>query len=192
MPDKSVMLGIAYQGKETVELVVDPERGELRLKELAVKESLKNPKITFHQSGQYKLNARVGLSEESIDRCTVVGPRLDEIKRRRMAEILIPNTLTRSKRVKSIRDIELDATGFPRQLLRCTVWCCKRELFDEFMAYPKQMVNTSQNEFTNAVEDGSKVWAFTLRTTESDTVLSDKFYIHLPGEVKWGNGDDAS
>ncbi len=186
MPDSSVVLGAAYQGKQTVNLVVDPEYGELRPKDLVIEEAWENPKITFHTSGQYKITAKVGLSEESIDRCTVVGQRLDSIERRRMAEILVPNGLTLSDRKKSDRDIELDATAFPKQPLRCTLWCCKKELFTEFMANPKQVVDTSLYEHTNALELESKAWVFTLRTIGSDIVLNDKFYFHLPGRMKWG------
>jgi len=189
--DRSVVLGASYKGTQTVHLAIE-EGNFYEPGDLITEPASQNAKITFHYSGNYKISARVGRTEKSMDRCTIVGPPLPEIGRpRRMAEIILPRVLAPSKKPVGDLDVVLDARRLPPGPLRCTLWCCNLEHFDEFMRNPFPIVDTSTAELTSAFEDGERAWAFTLRTSREDTTVDEGFYFHIPGKLKWGSADNA-
>jgi len=186
--DNSVMIGIKYNVQQKTHVIIDSEKGVLKQGEFVEDEPENNPKITFHYSGQYKVSTNVGRTKKSIDRCTVVGPRLDQIhKPRRMMDIIIPNKLKVTNKKITENDIALDATAFPRKPLRCTIWCCDIGEFHKWDKERSNIVDNSILEYTHALEDGQRVWGFTLRRNPEDEVATKEFIIHVIGEFKWGN-----
>jgi len=78
--DGSVMMGLPWESEEAIALVMDEELGNLRQEDLVTEGYTGKSKISFHPSGQYKFNCRMGKTKEAIDRVTVTGPPFDEIK----------------------------------------------------------------------------------------------------------------
>ncbi len=118
------MMGFPFDGRGQVEVVYDENLGEVRTPEIVSQESIGQQKISFHSSGHYKLTTKMGLSNGSIDRATIDGPRLDDIvEPRRMLEILLPKKLPLATTQRTEQSIVLDATPAPHSPLRCTVSC---------------------------------------------------------------------
>jgi hypothetical protein len=69
--DQSVMVGLLADAIEEVEFVGDEARGEVRKPALVTEARLGRPKISFHASGRYKLEGRMGLDRMALDRATV-------------------------------------------------------------------------------------------------------------------------
>jgi hypothetical protein len=186
MPDASVIMGFRFEGSQQIELVAERDR-QLRPPLLQAPRIVCYPKISFHPSGQYKLDATMGLTEESMDWSTVVGPRLQDIQQpRRMLEVLLPDALPNSRKKESDVAITLDASNAPRQPLICTISCMAKSEFHRIMDSDAKFVSTSTWEFVNALESESHVWVWTLRASSEHLVDPKRFILHLPGEVKWG------
>jgi hypothetical protein len=185
-PDGSIMVGFLYDVKEQVELIRDPQIGELHNTDLITSESVQQPKVTFHSAGHYKLPASMGLSEDSLDRATVKGLRLkDIVEPRRMLEILIPRTLRVTTSAFTEQDIRLDARHSTQRPLRCTVSCMAVDKYLEIFHSGQHFVDTSEWEVSDALADNSKAWVWTLRHSKNDTFASDRFFLFLCGPVKW-------
>lgn len=189
-PDDSIMLGFSQKGNESIQFILDENDKELRPKDLKIGKSLSNPKDTFHVSGHYKLSSFVGLNEENIDRCTVIGSPLNEItKPRRMMEVILPNKLQKTKNLISERDIILDSTGFsinsPKPL-RCTISCMDEVNYEQLIEKNIPFCSTSECEFTRSLIYKNLIWTFTLRLSRLDTSLAEQFVSFVPGEIKWG------
>jgi hypothetical protein len=78
-PDGSILTGFPEKGKHQVVSVIDEKSGELRPPFVVTGDVVDRFKISFHPSGQYKLITKMGRTYDSIDRVTVVGPRLADI-----------------------------------------------------------------------------------------------------------------
>lgn len=186
-PDDSVMMGFQFEGQQQVELVIDGALGELRPPYIHAPKLVSKPKISFHSSGQYKLDVLMGQHKCAVDRSTVVGPKLrDIIEPRRMAEILLPDALYPARSPPTERDIVLEATTAPALPLICTISCMAEDNFPDIVADGVRVVDTSNWEATNALTSGTHVWAWTLRTSPGHTVYPHRFIIGLLGDVKWG------
>ncbi|MEX1203619.1 MAG: hypothetical protein WEB85_00050 [Dongiaceae bacterium] len=186
-PDDTVMMGLRFQGDGQIELVIDPALGELRPPNIEAPHVVSRPKISFHRSGQYKLDVQMGLNSCAIDRSTVIGPRFEDIVApRRMAELLFPETLPVAETAPTNRDIILDATAAPRRPLICTISCMADAKFPGFVAPGVRAVDTSDWEVSQALTSGTHAWAWTLRTSARHTVYPNRFIVGLLGEVKWG------
>jgi len=185
--DGSVTMGFVFTGRSEVEFVLDQELGELRRPQLITTKVVGQPKLTFHASGHYKLTAIMGTSQDALDRATVLGPKLSEIDEpRRMAEILLPNTLPRAKKLVTDNDISLDMSTAPSGPLRCVISCMSRRRFEEVIGSGSKFVNTSIWEFTHALESDNQVWSWVLRRSENDVLYPNRFFIYLAGDIRWG------
>ena len=192
-PDGTVLMGLGFEGEQQIELVIDRDLGELRPPNIQAPRLVRKPKISFHSSGHYKLDVQMGLDPNALDRSTVVGPRLEEITGpRRMLELLLPAQLPIARECPSERDIVLDATTAPRTPLVCTVSCVSDARFPEMVAPNVRIVDNSDWEFTHGLTSGTHTWAWTLRTSPVHTEFSDRFIIHLLGEVRWGQDLDRA
>ncbi len=183
------MLSFRESGTQKIYRIFDKHFGDLDHKKLFGGNVVPNPKINFHRSGQYKLSVMVGRSEDSVDRCTVLGKSLDQItKPERMLEILLPNRLRISNKSPCDRDIVLDASSFPAaKQLRCTVLCMAKGCFEEFTKHNGCIVDTSEMETYQGLEDGKMIWTFVLRVSRNDTQVSKQYFFFMPGTVRWGN-----
>jgi len=186
-PDGSVMMGFCGSGSEKVNFILDKKMGHTDAAALHNCETLERPKITFHKSGHYKLSTLVGLNAQSVDRGTISGTPLSEINEpRRMMEVLLPKSLQITMSRLEYRDIVLDASQFPERPLRCTISCIASEHFHKIMESNSFFVDTSDYEFTRALENGEKVWAWTLRVSREDKIAPNHFHYFLQGEFQWG------
>jgi len=186
--DGTVVIGLVETGKDSTRAIWDAKLGELRPGGFIEAQSIENPKTSFHASGFYKMTTRIGISPNTIDRCTIVGPPLEEIvEPRRMMEVLLPNKLRVSSKKPSERDIVLDATEFPTRPLRCTISCMSKLKFHEIVNLHQRFVSTSEVEFTHALESITQTWAFTLRVSREDKFIANIYHLFVPGEIKWGN-----
>ncbi|HXS54009.1 MAG TPA: hypothetical protein VN782_15850 [Usitatibacter sp.] len=185
MADGSVYLGFPWEAKQKVELVLD-ETGPIPAAKLVVRELLERPKISFHSSGNYKLQSFVGKTEDAIDRVTVTGPKLVDIKGpERMVEIILPKELPQVGTTPSDNDITLEAHPEERPL-RCTISCIRNDIAAEMMNSDKPFVSTSAWEATGYLQNPSHTWAWTLRSSREDEVYSNNVKVLLLGPVKWG------
>lgn len=181
--DGTVMIGFPFYGKERVEIVIDEELGELRPPEVNTEVFIGRPKISFHPSGHYKLETRMGRTPDSIDRVTVEGPRLADISDpRMMVEFRLPKNLLLSTEQANERDIVLDATSAPSRPLRCNIFCMSPVKLEEFVGREKNFVWG----FVHAIESNTHAWAWTLCALINDKDYPNRFLIHLFGKVKWG------
>jgi hypothetical protein len=186
-PDSSVMIGFQGNGAEKLNFILDSNLWRVEVSDIQIHESLGRPKVTFHESGNYKLSTSVGLNPQSIDRCTIIGTPLSEIREpRRMMEILIPKSLKATESKILDQDIVLDASQFPQRPLRCTVSCMSYEHFYRIMESKTFFVETSDCELTQALDNGISIWAWTLRVSHEDKMAPDHFHYFLPGEIRWG------
>lgn len=185
--DNSIMIGFQGSGSEKMNFILDKNMGHVKAAAIKIRESLEPPKISFHESGNYKLSTSVGLKPQCIDRCTIMGTALSEIREpRRMMEVLIPKSLMLSENQISGRDIVLDASQFPQRPLRCTISCMSHEHFNKIMESKAFFVDTSDYEFTQALDSKKNIWVWTLRIARDDSMAPDHFHYFLPGEIRWG------
>jgi hypothetical protein len=192
MPDGSVIMGLRFEAQQQIELVVGEQDGTLRPPDIEAPKIVCHPKVSFHPSGHYKLDAQVGLTSTTIDRATVIGPRLQEIDEpRRMLEILVPPLLPKASKPLTDTDIVLDATTAPRTPLSCTISCMSEQQFQRVMSSNCRFVDTSTWEFIQALANESHVWVWTLRTSAEQTIYPNRFILGLLGEVKWGQEVDV-
>lgn len=185
--DGSVMMGFPWSSKESVELVMDKELGNLSKQNIFSTEYAGSAKINFHASGSYKLSCSMGQNATKVDRVTVIGSPLATISApRRMAEILLPETIPNSSYCPSARDIVLDVTGSESAPIRCTVGCMSNA---EFMSRNTDdpFVDTSEWEAWNALQSTSHTWVWVLRKSREDTLVPSKFFVTLLGDPKWAS-----
>jgi hypothetical protein len=186
-PDSTVMMGFKERGSEKLNFILDKDLGQLKTGDIQVGECLNRSKISFHKSGHYKLSTCVGLGPSSIDRCTVIGTPLAEIEEpRRMMEIIIPKELRTTNNQPRERDIVLEAAQFPNRPLCCTISCMSHKKFHEIMESKVLFVDTSEAEFTRALDSGEHVWTWTLRVSRENKIAPDHFHYFLFGEMRWG------
>lgn len=186
--DGTVLLGFPWDGKQLVELVMD-DVTDLGPADIVTREVFGKPKISFHPSGQFKLSALMGKSEDAVDRVTVVGPKLSDITGpERMAEVLIPQALPKTDNAPTGCDIILDATSAPSQPLRCTISCVALDKLWDVLNSKNAFVSTSSWEFVHALQNETHAWIWTLRASRQDKVYSNNLKIALLGPVKWGKG----
>jgi hypothetical protein len=184
--DGTVLLGFPWESTQSVELVMN-DVGNLSPSDIVTKDVFGKPKISFHPSGQFKLSALMGKSEESVDRVTVMGPKLAEISGpERIVEILIPKQLPTTTSVPTEQDIVLDATSAPNQPLRCTISCVALENLPGVLNNNRSFVNTSLWEFVHALQNETHAWVWTLRASRLDNAYSPNIKVALLGPVKWG------
>ena len=182
------MLGFTEQGSAQTHAIFDKELGELRAGDFIEAKSLPNPKINFHQSGHYKLTTNVGLTEDTVDRCTIVGPPLKQIIAPvLLMEILIPKKLKLTEEKLTEKDIILEAKEFPQKPWRCSIFAMPKEKFFKIVDSKIKFVSTSVIEFTHALESENLCLSFTLRVSNEDKSFPDKYYFFVPGEIKWGS-----
>lgn len=181
------MIGFQGSGSEKMNFILDKNMGHIEASKIEIRDSLGRPKISFHESGYYKLATYVGLNSQCIDRCTILGTALSEIRGpRRMMEILIPKNLKATESQLSHRDIVLDASQFPQRPLRCTISCMSHDHFNKIMESKDFFVDTSDCELTQALDNGKNIWAWTVRVSRDDKMAPDHFHYFLPGEMRWG------
>jgi len=186
MPDTSVVIQVPYSCHSQVEVAFDGDAGEVRPPTIAAPKTLELPKITFHASGQYKISSHMGWLPVSLDRATVVGPRLAEITApRRMLEILLPEALPLGNKYSEEMDLCLDASSAPHVPLRLTVSCMSRDECERIAPTNPRWVDTSVWETWATVANENQAWVFTLRASE-DTAYYPRLGFFVPGDIKWG------
>jgi hypothetical protein len=182
--DGTVCMGFPGKWREWVEVVSDPDFGEIRPPTTFTEESDRDFKISFHPTGEYKLHAKMGKPTESSDRVTIVGPRFGEIASpRRMVEILLPRTLAAMSCEPSGADIIFEPKNQPQTPLRCTVICMDRRHFEDLT---RPFVDDSIWEAENALESDTLVWVWVLRASRQDEIYPDYLRVFLYGKPKWG------
>ncbi len=185
--DRTVLMGFRFPGNSEVELVLDKELGELKPPQFITTQVVDKPKLSFHATGNYKLTAKMGKTRDSIDRATVVGPKLSDINEpRRMAEILLPSDLHTSTNQITENDIFLDISTAPPGPLRCVISCMSKKHFEHIVTEGYRFVDTSIWECVHALETGEQVWSWVMRRSVNDTEYPNRFIIFLAGDVKWG------
>jgi hypothetical protein len=190
--DGSVLMGLTQEGEGSVELVLDPDLGELRPEDIVAPQSVGALKLSFHATGHYKLSGQMGRDQRSLDRATVIGPRLADISEaRRMAEFFIPAQLPRASRQFTDNDIAVDISDAPPPPYRCLISCMSTERFERHIAEGSRFVDTSVWESTNALTTGPQVWAWTFRKSRNDREIPTRFIAFLPGFPRWGRGNNA-
>jgi len=190
--DGSVLMGLTQDGDGGVELVLDPDLGELRPQDIVAPTSVGALKLSFHATGQYKLSATMGKDHCSLDRATVTGPRLADISEpRRMAEFLLPAQLPRATKAVTENDIALDVSGAPPPPHRCVISCMSIERFERHIASGSRFVDTSEWESTHALTAGSQVWVWTFRKSRNDREIPPRFIAFVHGFPKWGQPSNA-
>ena len=190
--DGSVMMGFPWESKEAIALVMDEELGNLNRKDLVTEGYTGKSKISFHKSGHYKFNCRMGKTEDAIDRVTVTGIPFDKIQSpQRLAELLLPEKLPKSSYSPSERDIVIDITGIDSPPSRCTISCIEKSEFEVLRQNKINFVDTSLWEASNALESDTHTWVWTLRKSKADKSYSDKVYVTLLGSPKWGVESNA-
>ncbi|MDO8414544.1 MAG: hypothetical protein Q7S51_12235 [Gallionellaceae bacterium] len=185
--DGTVVMGFRFPGNSEVELVLDKDIGEISPPQLITTQVVGALKLSFHATGQYKLTAPMGKSLDSMDRATVVGPKLSYIdKPRRMAEILLPLDLPVATKQITENDILLETTTAPPGPLRCVISCMSKNYFEQIVAEKARFVDTSIWECVHALETGEQVWSWVMRRSMNDTEYPNRFLVFLAGDVKWG------
>jgi hypothetical protein len=185
--DGSVMMGMPWESKEAIALVMDEELGNLKQEDLETEGYTGKSKISFHKSGNYKFNCRMGKTEEAIDRVTVTGKPFDQITSPyRLAEMLLPEKLPDSGYSPSERDIIINVTDADSSPTRCTIFCVGNKEFEEITKKDIKLVNTSIWEASSALETDTHKWIWTLRKSKNDLSYADKVYVTLLGSPKWG------
>lgn len=187
MQDDSVMLGVSQQGKGYLKVLFDEHFGELRPPDVLERISTRPFKITFHKSGKYKMELETALPGKPYDRCTILGPRLDDISEpRRMLEVMIASgSLTPGTKALAEKDIVLDATEVKNRPLRCSIFCMSEDAFKKTSETNRQFVSTSEYECVNGLVHSGKVWAFVLRVSRQDNNIPEESIFFLPGILKW-------
>lgn len=182
-----VYMGLTAKGSGGLEQVYDPNLGKVLAKDIVAPQSDESLKISFHATGQYKLTGRMGLSENSVDRVTVTGPRLADISEpRMMAEILLPAHLPHATRKPSAHDISLNISPGPPPPHRCAIFCMPKQRYEEVLQGTTKLVDTSEWECTDAFTDGLQVWVWTIRKSNNDRVAPLRYLVYFPGFPKWG------
>jgi len=185
--DGTVVMGFRFPGHSEVELVLDKELGELRPPQVITTQVVCQLKLSFHANGQYKLTAPMGKAHDSMDRATVVGPKLSDIDEpRRMAEILLSSDLPAAIKQITENDISLDVTTAPAGPLRCVISCMSKKSFERVVAKGSRFVDTSIWECIHALETGEQVWSWVMCRSANDTEYPNRFLVFLAGDVKWG------
>ncbi len=185
--DGTVVMGLRFNGNSEIELVLDKELGELRPPQVITTQVVGPLKLSFHATGHYKLTARMGKENDSMDRATVVGPKLSDIDEpRRMAEILLPLDLPVATKQFTENDIALDITTAPPGPLRCVISCMSKTHFERIMVAHTRFVDTSIWECNHALETGEQVWSWVMRRSATDTEYPNRFLVFLAGDIKWG------
>jgi hypothetical protein len=185
--DGTVVMGFRFPGTSEVELVLDKELGELRSPQVITTRVVGDLKLSFHATGQYKLTALMGKTRDSMDRATVVGPKLSDIDEpRRMAEILLPADLPAATKQITENDISLEVTTAPPGPLRCAISCMSRKKFEHIVAKGSKFVDTSIWECVHALETGEQVWSWVIRRSANETEYPKRLLVFLAGDVKWG------
>jgi len=185
--DGSVMMGFPWESEEDLALVMDEELGNLKREDVVTEGYTGKSKISFHKSGKFKFNCRMGITEEAIDRVTVEGPSFEKITSPiRLAELLLPEELPDSNYVPTDRDIIIDITDTDSLPTRCTITCAGNKEFEELTKSNSRVVDTSIWEASNALETDTHTWMWTLRRSKVDSTYADKVYVTLLGSPKWG------
>jgi hypothetical protein len=185
--DGSVMMGFPWETNEDLSLVMDEELGDLKREDVVSDGYTGRSKISFHKSGHFKFNSRMGKTLEAIDRITVKGPSFDEITTPlRVAELLLPESIPDSNYKPTDRDIVIDVTDAECLPTRCTISCIENEEFKKLKIENKRVVDTSIWEASHALENDSHTWMWTFRKSKDDSGYADKIYVTLLGSPKWG------
>jgi len=185
--DGSVMLGLLADAQQEVEFVVDAVHDDVRKPKLITEKTVGRPKISFHATGKYKLDGRMGLEWNALDRATIEGPPLAEISEpRRMLEVLLPRSFPASRLTPTPVDIVLTADEGNQLPLRCTISCMAKSEAARIFGSEVPFVDTSAWECTGALENDTHVWTWTLRASRNDQLVADKVMMILIGPVKWG------
>lgn len=189
--DGSVMMSFAETGKEILHAIFDENLGELRGGDFIERNSIDNPKISFHQSGLIKLTCMVGLNKNAIDRVTILGEPMSNVGATlHLIEILVPNELRVTSHTITDRDIVLDATSMKGCPIRCSVFRMNKVSFDEITRSKRQIISTSKIEFVNALEVDQVIWGFVLRVSTDDKEPHRCLFFFLPGKIKWGGENE--
>lgn len=185
--DGTIVMGFRFNGNSEIELVLDKKLGELRPPKIITTQVVNQLKLSFHATGHYKLNASMGKKIDSMDRATVVGPKLSDINEpRRMAEILLPPDLPTATTQFTENDIALDISTAPPGPLRCVIFCMSKTHFERIVAEHAKFVDTSIWEFNHGLETGEQVWSWVMRRSATDTECPNRFCVFLAGDIKWG------
>lgn len=180
--DESVYLGFPWTGTE--ELTYVGGKDSKAIDGLIMERREGKSKISFHASGHYKLESRVGSAPESVDRITVTGPPLSAIRSPRlMAELLLPRTIPQIEKKPGGNDLIVDLSPLPDRPLRCSIFCVPRGQPERLNS---QFVDTSSHELVLPLENELHYWVWVFRLSYDDTEHAPKLFIALPGAPKFG------
>lgn len=186
-PDGSVLLGIQPAGHEFIHRVFDNSVIQRNPRGYIKSSPVEHKKISFHKSGKIKIDSQLGKSTNSIDRCTIRGKPLSEIRKPElMVEFILPNHLQEAKRAALKNDLVIDISQFPQKAVRCSVLCMDKDNFETLKKTETRIVNSSTHEIYDAVTNGSSIWVFLMRVSNNDSGISNILYYFIPGQIKWG------
>jgi len=105
-------------------------------------------------------------------------------------EVILPERLAITSKKPSDLDLVFDANLMPEGALICHIWCASKEWFSHWVSnFEGQMIlPDSTYELTQGLDDGSRVWAFTMRTVGHEVNPDAGFLFRLFGPIKWGEG----
>ena len=187
-PDGDVYMGFPWESDEELVMAMEPE-GVVSANDLYNEKFTGKTKLSFHKSGSYKLNVKMGKDAESVDRATVKGPELSAIDGpRHMAEVLLPEELPGDNYRPSDRDVIIDITEANSAPSRCTISCMATSHFDKFISAENRVMPTSLWEATHGFQTETHTWTWTLRKSKDDKAYANKVYVVMLGEIKWGVG----
>ena len=181
--DKSVMIGFPFTNGE--DFAFSNSADTYILKEDIYTQSYHGPaKISFHSSGVYKLNCKIGKSVDTVDRATVNGTALANIADREfMAEIIIPKDIPVTSKTPTSKDMVVDIPadiGFPT---RCSIFCTRNDIHNTEKS--KRFMRDSEWEIPIPMENDTHTWTVVLRASRGDTA-ANCMYIFFLKEIKWG------
>lgn len=184
-----VMFGLPYKGSGQIEVVFDQDRRLLRPSDIVAPKVSEHTKATFHISGHYKLTHKMGKSEDSVDRATVVGKPLDQIlEPTQMAILLLPKVLPSGEQPKDqfdpAKDVLLDLSGAPQQPMRCTICCVSKEQANRF--FSEKITPNTIWQCATVLESATHAWVITFHVSSDDEIYPDRVIFGILGQPKWG------
>ena len=185
--DGSVVMGLSSVEQSEISDVFAPVQGRLCAADMYRVEDDFAAKFTFHPSGIFKGEGRIGIDKSALDRPTIKGPPFSNIQEpRRMLEILIPKFLCRSEIDPRKDDLVLIFNSVPQIPLRCVITCMAIQKFHEIPWDKIQIIEESIWEKHDALSSNTHAWVWTIGQCKSDHCIPPNFLVALLGSIRWG------
>jgi len=189
--DGSVVLGLSSAEKGEISDVFAPIQGRLSGADLHRLEGDVAAKFTFHSSGIYKGEGRIGIDKSALDRPTITGLPLSEIQEpKKMIEILLPRLLCRAELDPREDDLVFIFNSDPQIPLRCAITCMSISKFHAISWDKIRILENSIWEKHDALASSTQAWVWTIGQCRSDRCIPPDFLVALLGSIRWGRTVD--